>query len=76
MSEAFDPDTTAAGFLPRRDGMLFQAVREQAVDELDDNELLARLEPSRRWRANSPPSGWPLGSVRGAVAGRLGRPGS
>lgn len=44
VGEALSSDATAVGFLPRRDGMLFQALRDQAVDELDDNELLARLE--------------------------------
>jgi hypothetical protein len=44
VSEALRHDATAVGFLPRRDGVLFQAVRDQRVDELDDNELLARLE--------------------------------
>lgn len=44
VSEALSSDPTAVGLLPRRDGMLFQSVRDQAVDDLDDNELLARLE--------------------------------
>jgi hypothetical protein len=44
VSEAVRDDATAVGFLPRRDGMLFQALRDQRLDDLDENELLTRLE--------------------------------